>query len=691
MLVTVTVSSHNMFEDMYGVSPTINHKPLRAKRNSRYTYWICLCLVLLAAPIFCMLSIAAQSSSDQAIDESGTSQQLQRAVAEYERLLAHPVPGTAFTTLETIRLRLGTAYFLLKRYSDSLRVLSPLIAARATGPEPRPLLAQAWLICGLDHLDLNQAAEAIAPLHRALANDPKNANARLALGDSFARTGQMEDAEQQYEDQLHLTPSLANAWYKLGMVHIQLALDWKTHLAADPDASPLSQELVARDLLASQANWDAARLLLDLAKSFPSQPGVHSDLGRALFALGYTKSAADEFRRELASDPENPFAMLGIAEVDAFDQQWAAADAEIDSLARYQSRTFTRMVESAPLGPLRQAWNDGSIRLPGKIAATPEGSFWKTWLTMSSLTPNMLSSLPHPDQICATIPLESRTTPGHWLSQPCYRKLLMRLQAHPHSSASQPKWMETLFRLGDYTDTMRLARTLLRSNPKDPWAAYWLSRSHSELAGDCFVKLALLDPASPRVHQMLAERYLGWGQFTQAIAEYQTAIRLAPSLPDLHLGLGDAYARMLDWSHAVTEFQKALDLAPGSVAARVELGHAYVKIGDWKSAVDVLRTIPSDAPQTAYARLDLANAENQLGDTRQAVTDLLPVVSRDKDGEIHFRLAVFYRKLGDLDRAKQAMQAFQSLRAAQLAVSHSEIQALEAEKAADLPAPPASN
>jgi tetratricopeptide (TPR) repeat protein len=138
---------------------------------------------------------------------------------------------------------------------------------------------------------------------------------------------------------------------------------------------------------------------------------------------------------------------------------------------------------------------------------------------------------------------------------------------------------------------------------------------------------------------------------------------------------------MLDWASAVTQYKKTLELAPGSVAARAELGHAYAKMGEWQPAIAELRQIPADSPQAAAARLDLANAENEVGNTRQAIADLLPYSAQDKDGEIHFRLAVFYRRIGDADAAKQATQAFQSLRAAQLAVSHDEIQALEDDKA----------
>jgi len=678
---------------MHGVPPAIAASHGSGRGRHGFLRGATFLALLIASAVYAIPS-TQQSSPGQAA-ESATPQQLQQAAAQYQALLAHPAPGVPPAQLDTIRLRLGTAWFLLQRYTDSLHALDPLVSGDTGGselPGIRPVLAQAWLICGLDNLQLNRPRDAIAPLEHALAFNPGSANARLALGDAFARAGRMQDAEQQYEAQLRLTPSLPDAWYKLGMVHIQLASEWKTRLASDPDARTLSQELQAHDLLAGEANWDAARLLLALSRSAPRQPGVHSGLGRALFALGYTKSAREEFQKELAFDPEDPSAMLGLAEAEAMAGLWTAADAEIDRLARSQALALTRLVEAAPPGPLRQAWNDGSIPLPQDVAATPEGAFWKTWLTTSSLTPAMLSSLPAPVRECARAVPQSAATLGVWLSQACYQQLLAHSQSGEHiAPARRPNLVEAMFRLGKYSDALALARSLLHSDSQRAVAAYWLSRIHSELAGDCFVRLALLDPASARVHQMVAERYLGFGQFTKAVAEYQTAIRLAPSLPDLYLGLGDVYARMMDWPQAATEFRKTLALAPGSLAARAELGHACVEMGDWQSAIALLRAIPANAPQAPAASLDLADADNRMGDPRQAIADLLPFADQDKNGEIHFRLANFYRKIGDVDAAKQAMQTFQSLRAAQLAVSHSEIQALESEKAANSSAPRASN
>ena len=231
-------------------------------------------LVVQAVSVFEARPLSSQSSTNGELSSKQSPEQIKQAVAQYVTFLRSPPPGTTSFTITMVRLRLGTAYFLLQRYPESLHALAPQVKAdgqKSSRQEAnvRPALAQAWLICGLDHLEMNQATEAIAPLRQSLALDPKNANARMALGDAFARTDRMQDAEQQYEEQLKQTPSLPNGWYKLGMAHIKLGSDWKNRLTTKVPAPVPSQELVAEDLLTGEANWDAARLLLGMVKSAP--------------------------------------------------------------------------------------------------------------------------------------------------------------------------------------------------------------------------------------------------------------------------------------------------------------------------------------------------------------------------------------------------------------------------------------
>src|SRR2546428_252762 len=57
-----------------------------------------------------------------------------------------------------------------------------------------------------------------------------------------------------------------------------------------------------------------------------------------------------------------------------------------------------------------------------------------------------------------------------------------------------------------------------------------------------------------------------------------------------------------------------------------------------------------------------------------------PVAPDDKDGEVHYRLATLYRKLGDRARAEEALATFKQLRAASQAASAGDLDLIEGEQ-----------
>src|SRR5438105_4190773 len=147
-------------------------------------------LLLACAPIVLTASLAAQSSNDP----SDKSQEYEIAIVRYKEFLSNPPRDTPLSTLAKVRTDLATAYFMLHRYAESLEVLKTVIDKKGNGSNHRSesAEAQAWLVRGLDYLELDQPREATASLRRAVATNSSSGTARLALGDALARTGQLE-------------------------------------------------------------------------------------------------------------------------------------------------------------------------------------------------------------------------------------------------------------------------------------------------------------------------------------------------------------------------------------------------------------------------------------------------------------------------------------------------------------------
>jgi tetratricopeptide (TPR) repeat protein len=637
--------------------------------------------------LFSSLYLAAQEAGETGSSQNQGADQLTKTAESYEQFLRERDSTSSESRLQ-IQEKLGAVYFLLHRYRESLDVLTPILreqpgsASAKTRAEATSLTAQSWLVSGLDYLELNQLPDATRSLRHALSMQPGSANARMALGDALARSGHMEDAAKEYAEQAKLTPTLADAWYKLGLAHSQISAE-APRQQVRPSEQDVVQQFVAEELLAKGDTLNAARTLFRVARQSPDQPEVQAELGTALLTLGYVKAAQEHFQQELVKDPESPIAQLGLAQTAALNRNWTQVGASLERLNDSQPRELKRSLEFPPAGLVLQGWTGGQLKAPESFIQSPAGAIWKTWLSDT----NVLAQISHNTTkdsapACASIQSQDRDMRrGTWLTEQCYSSLERRLKAETNLSAiARAKLAEAEFRLGQFDDALHTAKRLRAADPQSGWAIYWMSKAHDALAEECFVKVGELNPDSPRVHQMLAERYLKLSDYPKAKAEFQSAIRLTPDSPDLHLGLGTVLSRTSDWQEAEKELKATLELAPQSDFARYELGHVYVQQGQWQQALEQLRQVPDSSTDVLSARLDLAKAESELGRTSDAVRDLLSVASLDQDGELYFRLAALYRSMGAQQRAHDAMVSFKQRRAASLQTDTEELGALEKEQ-----------
>jgi tetratricopeptide (TPR) repeat protein len=519
----------------------------------------------------------------------------------------------------------------------------------------------------------------MASLRRTLELNPDSGTARLALGDVLARSGRIHEAVKEYEEQTERTPSLPDAWYKLGLAYAQLAAKVAQDLSQKTPASIIGQQLAAEQLFDRGETLDAAGTLFALLRRSPHQPQAQAELGIVLFHLGYPKAAEDHFRQELSQDPDCPLARLGRAQVAALRGDWETAISGIEELSRSNPHELGRLLELPPAGPLNDAWIDGKIPLPVQLSASAGGQLWKAWLS-DSYSPSTLAGTEASSK-CSSSSSKPTAAAGLWLPENCYQQLRDQLREKKIlSPGERTKLAETEFRLGHFQAARREAERMLESNPGNEWAIFWLSQSSGALAQDCFAKVASLNPDSARLHELLAHYFATRRQFARAKTEYVAAIQKAPDLPDLHLGLGTLQLHDGELAEAEKELQRTLELAPQSPLAHYELGHIYVHQQRWDLAVPHLRRAANDPEVMVKARLDLAKALAETGRTRQAAEELLPALPQDKDGEAHYRLVGLYRRLGDNTRAEETLKAFKRVRDASLQANRSELDALQNER-----------
>ncbi len=199
--------------------------------------------------------------------------------------------------------------------------------------------------------------------------------------------------------------------------------------------------------------------------------------------------------------------------------------------------------------------------------------------------------------------------------------------------------------------------------PKDPDVLYHRGRAHLLVSKNSFEQMYVAAPKSWRVHQVLAQASVEAEKHTEAIAEYEVALKLAPNQPGLHAELASELARSNKFDAAVEEFRKELQVDPYNAVARFKLGTILVESGKSEilQAIEQNKAIPN-------ADYYLGRAEVKLGNYAVAVDAFKRAIDFGSDPELvqlaWYQLAIAYRKLQRTSEAQSALPNFQKLKAA---------------------------
>ncbi len=95
-------------------------------------------------------------------------------------------------------------------------------------------------------------------------------------------------------------------------------------------------------------------------------------------------------------------------------------------------------------------------------------------------------------------------------------------------------------------------------NPDDPDILYHRGRAHLLVSNASYAKMFKLDSKSWRVHRVLAQANAEADRHSEAILEYEEAIKLAPTQPGLHEELGSEYRNANKIPEAEAAFRSEL-------------------------------------------------------------------------------------------------------------------------------------
>ena len=159
---------------------------------------------------------------------------------------------------------------------------------------------------------------------------------------------------------------------------------------------------------------------------------------------------------------------------------------------------------------------------------------------------------------------------------------------------------------------------------KDEMAHLWLQvlpRNFDPQAGDprMLLQEALArhnirnDPADFTAHYNLASTLQARGNFAEAIAEYQAALRIRPQDATANNALGAALIASGQPDRAMSYLQTAVQSSPQYFDAHYNLGNALASAGDFHGAAEHFAAAVRIRPEDADAHANLGTALAELG------------------------------------------------------------------------------
>ena len=171
-----------------------------------------------------------------------------------------------------------------------------------------------------------------------------------------------------------------------------------------------------------------------------------------------------------------------------------------------------------------------------------------------------------------------------------------------------------------------------------------------------------LDPDSARTHLLMAESLSDAGKLTDAVPEYQKAIRLDEKLDAAYLGLATEYWKQRQFDQARPYLEHVLLRSPEDAEANGMLADICEHDGNYGDAERYATAALRQNPDLIETHVVLARVYLAREQTKLAISELEKVLDADSDGSYHFLLYRAYKQAGEDDAAKAAMAKFRQIR-----------------------------
>lgn len=627
-------------------------------------------LSLCVTVLFSALAMA-QDPSQVALQASRAIQDRDYSKAEHLYAeLARSVPH-----VPEIYSNLGLARYYQKEFKTAQQAFE---TARLLKPD----LFVPNLFLGKIESESGRYTQALPLAEKAVGAQPEDKAARRLLGSVLVGLKREDQAIFQYQKLLEQDPRDVDSLYDLALVYLDRGRSAYEHLPKYPETG-FSQLVVAdHDAQKEGFREAAAGEYRRAIAASPSVPGLHVVLGNLLLKSEKWTLAEQAYQEELAVDPSSYEARFGLARISLREQHCDTAVHDLDEAVAIRPEFFDPLPDLAPdlsradnrkscstlINSVGRHEEFGTALLLWDLAEvqgqTEQGT---TWQSQAERERDEISrsfkahARPYSSTIQTTV--ERRNLGVKYLQIKRYEEGLDILAPLLAKGAEDTQVnllvARSLFSLERYSDLLKFLESTHLGNPE---ACYLRGTSCQRLALQLLNRIVEIDPQSARSHQLLASAYVAQQMFPDAAREYEAALKIQSHDPELYYALGNTYFKERSFQDAEEAYAHATDLNPLHAEARAMRGSALIELTRSEEALPLLREALQLNPDLISARAILGKALAETGHAAEAVQQLELAKSTDTDGSLHYQLASLYRKLGEAEKAKQALMASENIR-----------------------------
>ena len=159
-------------------------------------------------------------------------------------------------------------------------------------------------------------------------------------------------------------------------------------------------------------------------------------------------------------------------------------------------------------------------------------------------------------------------------------------------------------------------------------------------------------------HNKLGTAFYQQGRISEAISQFQEAIRLKLDYANAYNNLGAAFAKKSQTDEAIRQFQEAIRLEPDHPLAHYNLGNALLLKGQTDEAITQYQEAIRLNPNHAEAHYNLGTALGSKGQTDEAITHYQEATRLNPgNADAHYNLGLALASKGQTDEAIRRFEA----------------------------------